>query len=118
MTENAVKRTSQQHLEVSGKIEPSSQITWLIAENPRSKGKATFDRFAKYFGSSTVESYLAAGGTEGDLRWDLRAGYLTVEGVTVAPPAEDKPKRVRKAKEPAVEAAAPAEQEVETETIG
>lgn len=56
----------------------SAKITWLVKDNPRSKGSETHRRFAKYFGAKTVGDYFAKGGTAGDLRWDIAHKYLSV----------------------------------------
>lgn len=62
----------------TGGYEESGKLAWLIKENPRSKGGATYARFAKYFGAKTVGEYLQKGGTLGDLRWDVAHKFLTV----------------------------------------
>ena len=62
----------------NGGFAEEQKLTWLVKENPRSKGGATFARFAKYFGSKTVGEYFKKGGTPGDLRWDVAHKYLTV----------------------------------------
>ena len=85
-------------LGVSGEIADDAMITWNIDKNPRSPGKGTFTRFAAYFGAETVSAYVARGGTKGDLLWDLRCGYLSIEGVELG--GELTP-RARVAKEPA-----------------
>lgn len=71
-------------LAVVGEYGPESELTWFITQNPRQAGRATFDRFAKYLGAPTVSAYMAAGGTKGDLLWDLRSGYLSIQGVTLS----------------------------------
>lgn len=120
MTEDtkAAKLHHDPKLAVLGKPTPEAAITWLITENPRSPSKATFGRFAKYFGSDTVGAYLAAGGTKGDLLWDLRAGYLTVAGMSTGP-AGDKPPRAPRAKKEKAAAVASEDSAaaVATETI-
>jgi hypothetical protein len=92
------------NLALEGKIEKEAEITWFVTTNPRSKGRGTYDRFEKYLGAATVEAYYAAGGTLGDLRWDIRSGYLAVAGVTlggelqarkVADPKAPKAKKVK-----------------------
>jgi len=113
-----VKKTHDPKLAVIGKPTPEAKITWLVSKNPRSAGKGTFARFERYFGSNTVAEFLSAGGSKGDLLWDIRAGYLAVEGVTVGP-AGDKPPRAPRAKKAKAEAAASedAQAAVATETI-
>ena len=123
MTEDvkAEKLTHNPKLTIVGKPVPEAQITWLVHKNPRAMGKATHARFERYFGSTTVAEFLAAGGTKGDLLWDIRAGYLAVAGVAVGPAAADKPPRApRKAKgsaAPHPDASEDAQAAVATETI-
>lgn len=77
----AAKTKHNKSLAITGDIKPESALTWFVTTNPRSKGRATYDRFEAYLGTATVAEYMAAGGTLGDLRWDLRSGYLAIEGV-------------------------------------
>ena len=70
-------------LPIVGDYDKDSKITWLVDRNPRSPGRGTYDRFQKYLGSPTVAAYTEAGGTKGDLMWDLRSGYLSIEGVSL-----------------------------------
>lgn len=117
--EKSTKLTHDPKLTVVGKQTPEAKISWLITENPRSPTKATFARFAKYFGAGTVGDYMAQGGTKGDLLWDLRSGFLTVEGLSLGP-ASEKPARVPRAKKgvaPQASAAEDAQAAVATETI-
>lgn len=119
MTE-VVKKTHDPKLAVIGKPEPTARISWLVATNPRAMGKQTHARFERYFGTGTVAEFLAAGGTKGDLLWDIRAGYLAVEGVTVGPAAEKPPRAPRAKKAKAAAEQVPSEDAqaaVATETI-
>lgn len=77
----AAKTKHNKSLAITGDIKPEAALTWFVSTNPRSKGRGTYDRFEKYIGADTVAAYMAAGGTLGDLRWDLRSGYLAIEGV-------------------------------------
>lgn len=120
MTEEEVKKTHDPKLVVIGKPEAEAKISWLISKNPRSMGKLTHARFEKYFGASSVAEFMAQGGTKGDLLWDIRAGYLAVEGVTVGPATGDKPPRAPRAKKGEKAAAVASEDAsaaVATETI-
>jgi len=101
------KLKHNKNLAVLGTFTPESEVTWHITSNPRSASKATHARFAAYFGAPTVGAYLAAGGSRGDLLWDLRSGYLSIEGVTLSADAPKKERKARAKKEPTVEAAAP-----------
>lgn len=76
--------THSKKLALVGNYTPESKITWLINRNPRMPGRGTYDRFQKYLGAETVKAYTEAGGTKGDLLWDLRSGFLQIEGVTLA----------------------------------
>ena len=110
------KTVHNKKLAVLGDIKPEAKLTWHIKHNPRAQGRATFDRFAAYHNTPTVEAYKAAGGTQGDLLWDLRSGYLSIEGVELdgeislrktpepkdkAEPKEPKAPREKKAKKEA-----------------
>lgn len=103
---SAAKTVHNKKLEILGEIKPEAKITWLVTENPRSKGRATYDRFQAYLGTPSVADYLAAGGTRGDLNWDLRAGYLTIENVELGGEVAVRKTPVRAAK-PAAEPKAP-----------
>lgn len=71
----------------------AAKLTWLVQGNPRSPKGATFARYAAYMGADTVGEYFAKGGTKGDLLWDLRSGYLSIEGVSLSPDQALRPKR-------------------------
>ena len=121
-----VKTIHNKKLEVLGSYSPESKISWLIDKNPRMPGRATFDRFAAYLGKDTVGEYMAAGGTKGDLLWDLRSGFLSIEGVTLggeistrkapAPKAPKEPKAPRAKKEKVVKEKSAEEAELEALT--
>jgi hypothetical protein len=82
--EAPAKTKHNKKLVLVGDYTNDSKISWLITSNPRVAGRATYDRFAAYFGAETVGQYLAKGGTRGDLLWDLRSGYLSIEGITLS----------------------------------
>lgn len=52
------------------------RIKWLC-ENPKKRGAAA-ERAAKYWGASTVDEYLSAGGTRADLSWDKKKNFIEV----------------------------------------
>ena len=120
------KTVHNKKLEVLGEIKPEAKLTWHIHTNPRAQGRATFDRFAAYFKTPTVAAYNAAGGTRGDLLWDLRSGYLSIEGVelggeisirkTPEPKAKAEPKEPKAPREKKVKASA-APLEAETDIV-
>ena len=116
------------NLKLDGAYTPESKLTWHILKNPRAPGKGTHERFAKYFNSTTVAEYTAAGGTKGDLLWDVRSGYLSVEGLTLtgelkarAPKAPPQPKADKVARAPKAKkekaAPAPVDSEVEQSVL-
>jgi len=79
-----LKPIHNKKLVLVGSYDPESKITWNTTVNPRSPSAATFARFAKYMGTESVKAYSEAGGTKGDLLWDLRSGFLSIEGVTLS----------------------------------
>jgi len=102
------------NIAINGDIKPESALTWFVGTNPRAKGRATFARFEAYMGAETVADYMAKGGTLGDLRWDLRSGYLAIDGVTLG--GELNPKAPQVAKVPkAKKEKAPEQEAAETE---
>lgn len=58
---------------------PAAKITWLVDGNPKRPHGKAHERFENYFGTATVEEYLNAGGTKGDLRYDWQHEFLDVE---------------------------------------
>lgn len=56
----------------------TAKITIVAEENPKRKGSGAYDRFSKYRNGMTIEAYLAAGGTTGDVNWDLEKGYIKI----------------------------------------
>jgi hypothetical protein len=66
-----------------------NEIRWLVPANPKRSGFKAYDRFDRYFGAETVDEYLKAGGTKGDLRYDWEHQFLDI--VSDSPPAEAQP---------------------------
>lgn len=56
----------------------TAKITLAVTENPKRKGSESHTRFAKYKNGQTIEAYIAAGGTAGDVKWDLEKGYIKI----------------------------------------
>ena len=64
----------------------SARIAVQTDGNPKKPGTASYDRFFLYYGTATVEDYIAAvvaaGGTRAkaraDLRWDESRGFVTI----------------------------------------
>jgi hypothetical protein len=52
------------------------KITLLAKENPKREGTASFDRFKLYKTGMTIQQYLDAGGTMGDIAWDQKNEYI------------------------------------------
>jgi len=52
-------------------------LTWHVSTNPKRAGSAAAARFADYMGAPTVEAFLAAGGSTGDLAWDVGRRFVT-----------------------------------------
>ena len=50
-------------------VSNDDEISFNVTSNPKREGSKAHSRFAGYIGSETVESYLAAGGTKGDLKY-------------------------------------------------
>jgi len=58
------------------KAEPTQKITLLVKDNPKREGSTSYDRFELYKKNKTVASFLEAGGTSGDIRYDVTKGYI------------------------------------------
>jgi hypothetical protein len=54
----------------------STRIEWLVDGNPKRPSGQSYSRFERYFQSPTVEEYLKAGGTKGDLKYDWEQCFL------------------------------------------
>lgn len=54
------------------------KIVLVTKENPKREGSASHDRFELYRKAKTVQQFLDAGGTTGDIRHDEKAGHITV----------------------------------------
>ena len=83
MTEETVEvvekaeRVKKELLPVPKRISKDAVITRLVQENPkRGRSAETFD---KYVPGMTVREFVAAGGTTGDVRWDIAHGYIQIE---------------------------------------
>ncbi len=56
----------------------TAKITVVASENPKRQGSLAHTRFAKYKTGQTIEAFIAAGGTAGDVKWDLEAGHIKI----------------------------------------
>lgn len=59
----------------------NARIKLLVDKNPKKAGSKSAERFEHYFGAETVGDFLAAGGTYGDIAYDLPRGFIEVEKV-------------------------------------
>lgn len=57
---------------------PDMKIKVLVKENPKREGSASYARFAHYFNSKSVADFIAAGGTYGDIKWDIEHNFISV----------------------------------------
>lgn len=64
---------------VSVKRTDPRRIVW-VGPNPKKQGSASYDRFALYREGMTVQEFLEAGGTTGDVKWDTERGFIKLEG--------------------------------------
>lgn len=70
-----------------GRFEPTSVLTlgtdkagnkYGPKNNPKRKGSAAHDRFARYVDGMTLQTALDAGVTRPDLNWDLKMGFISL----------------------------------------
>jgi hypothetical protein len=64
-------------LDVPKRIQKNAVITVLVSENPK-RGKSA-EVFANYRNGITVEEFVKAGGSTGDVRWDIAHGFISIE---------------------------------------
>jgi hypothetical protein len=55
-----------------------AKVKVLAKGNPKTKGSASYKRFAKYKSGMTVAAALKAGITRGDLRWDVERAFISI----------------------------------------
>ncbi len=121
--------TAKRRGRTSPNFPPTAEITWLVEGNPKREGSKSRDRYEAYRSATTVEEYIAAGGTFGDLKYDAEHGFLSVEGFEAklverkvrAPKAAAEPTQVTAKPAPApvkrkVKAPVPAPVEAEEES--
>jgi len=58
---------------------PTGKIHLLVAKNPRREGTRAHKQFALYKNGMSTAEFLAAGGTGGDLRWDLKRKHIEIK---------------------------------------
>jgi hypothetical protein len=69
-------------------LEDTCKITVLAEANPKREGSKAWDKFESYIalaakGEFTVADYIAEGHAKIDLRYDLCASFIAIEGATV-----------------------------------
>jgi hypothetical protein len=62
----------------SKNFHPASTIKVLAEKNPKRATSAAYKRFDLYQNDMTVEAFIKAGGTYGDLSWDSERKYIEV----------------------------------------
>lgn len=60
------------------KYNDNDRIMVLVAENPKRKGTASYDRFQQYHSINTVADALRDGITRADLIWDVKHGFISI----------------------------------------
>jgi hypothetical protein len=78
-TERARKPATARAANVEKKADRSRVVRLLVSENPKRAGTASHKRFALYRDGMTEAAYLAAGGTRGDLAWDVERKFIALE---------------------------------------
>ena len=53
-------------------------IATVVTENPKRKGSKSFARYALYQPGMTVLEFIKAGGTRGDINWDVMHKHITL----------------------------------------
>lgn len=53
-------------------------IATVKTENPKRKSSKSFQRYALYEPGMTVLQFIKAGGTRGDINWDVAHGHITL----------------------------------------
>lgn len=79
ITEESTPKAPKKDAGRGRNFDPAAKIKVLVDKNPRRQGSATYDRFNLYRDGMTVEEFLAAGGWNGDLRWDSARKFISVE---------------------------------------
>lgn len=71
--EKKVRRSSFEDL-----YPKDSKLVCLVKENPKKKGSKSAERFEHYFTSKTVGAFLTAGGTYGDIAFDIARKRIAI----------------------------------------
>lgn len=56
------------------------RIVFVSPTNPKREGTASWDRFNHYKVGMTIDEFVKAGGTMGDVKWDAERGFIKIEG--------------------------------------
>lgn len=75
----------------SARIPKSAIIRLKTTANPKRPGSAAHARFALYVDGQTVEDFIKAGGTMGDVNFDAGKGFIALEGIGEPEPAAADP---------------------------
>jgi hypothetical protein len=59
---------------------PTQTIHLLVKENPKRKGGAPYERFAKYVDGMSIADALSAGVFEADVVWDVKHKFIELHG--------------------------------------
>ena len=73
-----IKDGALQQKRTRGAYVREATITVLSPSNPKRVGSASYERFMLYTKNKTVEKYLNAGGTTGDLHYDAKHEYIKI----------------------------------------
>jgi hypothetical protein len=59
-----------------GRKSPNQKIKLLVKENPKRSGTESYNRYELYKSCKDTDSFIAAGGTRGDITNDVAKGYI------------------------------------------
>ena len=63
-----------------GRLNKDATIKILVDKNPKREGSAAHGRFAMYRNGMKVSAFIDGGGTAVDIGYDLKKGYIKLEG--------------------------------------
>ena len=73
------------------RIDKAAVITLKVEANPKRLNSKSYERFNLYVDGQTIGEFLEAGGTGGDVAYDLAKGYIELDRPLGAPKAEAAP---------------------------
>jgi hypothetical protein len=62
------------------RVDQTAKIKILAEKNPKREGSAAHGRFALYRNGMLVKTFLEKGGTTNDIAYDVKKGYIALEG--------------------------------------